>query len=83
MAKSPNPRHNGALLPNLDYGLAYRWFMSLGYPRIREIIEQDLGSALIYINSHAKDFAAPELEPYLKNICAVPTVWMPWNGSSS
>lgn len=66
MAKSPNPWHNGALLPNLDYGLAYRWFMSLGYPRIKEIIEQDLGSALIYINSHAKDFAAPELEPYLK-----------------
>ncbi|EMJ4789272.1 TPA: Pyoverdin chromophore biosynthetic protein pvcC [Klebsiella oxytoca] len=66
MAKSPNPWHNGALLPNLDYGLAYRWFMSLGYPRIKEIIEQDLGSALIYINSHAKDFSAPELEPYLK-----------------
>jgi 4-hydroxyphenylacetate 3-monooxygenase len=56
---------SGALLPHLDYGLAYRWFMGVGYPRIKEIIEQDLGSALIYLNSHAEDFKNPDIRPYL------------------
>lgn len=56
---------SSALLPNLDYGLAYRWFMGIGYPRIKEIIEQDLGSGLIYLNSHAEDFKNPEIRPYL------------------
>lgn len=65
MAHNPNSWQNGALLPNLDYGMAYRWFMTIGYPRVREIIHQDLGSALIYLNSHAKDFHQPELRPYL------------------
>jgi 4-hydroxyphenylacetate 3-monooxygenase len=27
--------------------------MTVGYPRVKEIVEQDLGSALIYLNSHA------------------------------
>lgn len=54
-----------AMLPNLDYGLSYRWFMGVGYPRIKEIIEQDLGSGLIYLNSHAEDFKNPDIRPYL------------------
>ncbi|KOY63329.1 Pyoverdin chromophore biosynthetic protein pvcC [Photorhabdus heterorhabditis] len=65
MVKSPQLWHGGALLPRSEYGMAYRWFMTLGYPRIKEIIEQDLGSALIYVNSHASDFTNPELAPYL------------------
>jgi len=32
---------------------------------VREIIEQDLGSALIYLPSHAADFTNPEVRPYL------------------
>ncbi|MGK3208497.1 4-hydroxyphenylacetate 3-hydroxylase N-terminal domain-containing protein [Amycolatopsis sp. MEPSY49] len=65
MALNPDPWKDGALLPKLDYGMAYRWFMTIGYPRVREIIHQDLGSALIYLNSHASDFQNPELRPYL------------------
>jgi 4-hydroxyphenylacetate 3-monooxygenase len=65
MARTPTEWVGGALLPNLDYGLAYRWFMMVGYPRVREIIEQDVASGLIYINSHAVDFKTPELRPYL------------------
>lgn len=65
MAHNPDPWHDGALLPNLDYGMAYRWFMTVGYPRVREIIMQDLSSGLIYLTSSAKDFQEPELRPHL------------------
>jgi 4-hydroxyphenylacetate 3-monooxygenase len=65
MAHHPDEWIDGAVLPHLDYGLAYRWFMTVGYPRVREIIMQDLGSGLIYLNSTAKEFKVPELRPYL------------------
>jgi 4-hydroxyphenylacetate 3-monooxygenase len=39
--------------------------MTVGYPRVKEIVEQDLGSALIYLNSHAADFKNPDIRPYL------------------
>jgi 4-hydroxyphenylacetate 3-monooxygenase len=65
MARNPDPWVGGAVLPNLDAGMAYRWFMTVGYPRVKEIIQQDLGSALIYLNSHAADFGNPDIRPYL------------------
>jgi aromatic ring hydroxylase len=65
MAHNPEPWIGDTVLPNLDAGLAYRWFMTVGYPRVKEIIEQDLGSGLIYLNSHAIDFKTPEIRPYL------------------
>jgi 4-hydroxyphenylacetate 3-monooxygenase len=65
MAHNPDAWFGGTVVPKLDAGLAYRWFMTLGYPRIKEIIQQDLGSALIYLNSHAVDFKNPEIRPYL------------------
>ncbi|WP_326740965.1 4-hydroxyphenylacetate 3-hydroxylase family protein [Streptomyces sp. NBC_01022] len=64
-ARNPQEWKGGALLPRLDYGMAYRWFMTIGYPRIKEIIEQDVASGLIYINSSAEDFKNPEIRPYL------------------
>jgi len=64
-ARNPVPWNNGAVLPNPQYGLAYRWFMQIGYPRIKEIIEQDIASGLIYLNSSAEDFKNPEIRPYL------------------
>jgi 4-hydroxyphenylacetate 3-monooxygenase len=39
--------------------------MTVGYPRVKEIVEQDLGSALIYLNSHAAHFKNPDIRPYL------------------
>ncbi|MQA86742.1 MAG: Pyoverdin chromophore biosynthetic protein pvcC [Streptosporangiales bacterium] len=65
MAHTPDEWKDGALLPNLDYGLIYRWFMTIGYPRIKEIIEQDVASGLIYQNSSSVDFKTPEIRPYL------------------
>ena len=65
MACNPDPWVGDTVLPNLNAGLAYRWFMTQGYPRIKEIIEQDLGASLIYLNSHAADFKNSDVRPYL------------------
>src|SRR6202161_3545914 len=51
----------GDVLPNLDYGLAYRVASNLIYPRLKEIIENTLASALIYLPSSALDLKVPEL----------------------
>ncbi|WP_019811750.1 4-hydroxyphenylacetate 3-hydroxylase family protein [Saccharomonospora halophila] len=64
-ARNPVPWKNGALLPNPNYGMAYRWFMQMAYSRIREIVLQDVASGLIYVNSSADDFKNPDLRPYL------------------
>jgi aromatic ring hydroxylase len=64
-ARNPVSWKNGALLPNPMYGMAYRWFMQVGYPRIREIVLQDVASGLIYVTSSADDFKNPEVRPYL------------------
>jgi 4-hydroxyphenylacetate 3-monooxygenase len=65
MAHNPDPWIGDTVLPNSNSALAYRWFMTVGYPRVKEIIEQELGSALIYLNSHASDFKNPSIRPYL------------------
>ena len=64
-ARNPVPWRNGALLPNPQYGLAYRWFMQVGYPRVKEIVLQDVASGLIYVNSSNEDFKNPDIRPYL------------------
>jgi two-component FAD-dependent monooxygenase len=64
-ARNPVAWKGGAVLPNPQYGLAYRWFMQIGYPRVREIALQDIASGLIYVNSSAADFANPDVRPYL------------------
>jgi 4-hydroxyphenylacetate 3-monooxygenase len=65
MARTPDAWENGSVQPKLDYGLSYRVFATQAYPRIKEIIEQDLGSALIYTNSHSVDFKNDEMRPLL------------------
>ena len=65
MARTPMPWLNGAVLPNLDYGMAYRVFATVAYPRIKDLIESDIASGLIYLNSNAVDFKSPEIRPYL------------------
>ncbi|MGH3662379.1 MAG: 4-hydroxyphenylacetate 3-hydroxylase family protein [Micromonosporaceae bacterium] len=64
-ARNPTPWKDGAVLPNPQYGMAYRWFMQIGYPRIKEIVQQDVASGLIYVNSSAEDFKNPDIRPYL------------------
>lgn len=65
MSRATTPWTPGYVLPNLDAGLAYRVMSSMAYPKIKEIIENTLASALIYMPSSALDFKVPELRPYL------------------
>ena len=65
MARTTTAWTPGYVLPNLDYGLAYRVMASMAYPRIKEIIENVLASALIYLPSHADDFKQPEIRKQL------------------
>src|SRR6201986_716628 len=65
MAREPQPWKEGALLPNMDYAMAYRVFSTIGYPRVKEIIEQTVASGLIDINSSARDFKNPDIRKYL------------------
>jgi 4-hydroxyphenylacetate 3-monooxygenase len=65
MIANPDEWVGGTLLPKTDYGLTYRMFMTVGYPRVKEIIEQDVASGLIYLNSHSMDFKTPQVRQYL------------------
>jgi 4-hydroxyphenylacetate 3-monooxygenase len=65
MAREPQPWKEGAVLPNMDYAMAYRLFSTIGYPRVKEIIQQTVSSGLIYVNSNARDFKNPEIRKYL------------------
>lgn len=65
MVRNPEPWIGGSVQPEPQACDSYRWISTVIYPKIREIIFQDLGSALIYLPSHVKDFAVPELRGYL------------------
>jgi 4-hydroxyphenylacetate 3-monooxygenase len=66
MARATIPWAGGtSVLPNPEYAQAYRTFSSVAYPRVKELIESIMASRLIYVNSHAVDFQAPALRPYL------------------
>lgn len=65
MCRATTPWTPGYVLPNLDAGLAYRVMAHIAYPKVKEIIENVLASALIYLPSSALDFKVPELRPYL------------------
>jgi 4-hydroxyphenylacetate 3-monooxygenase len=65
MARAPIPWADGCVLPNPEYGQAYRVFSTIAWPRVKELTETILASGLIYQNSHAVDFKSPELRPFL------------------
>src|SRR5215213_1035280 len=64
MARTVTP-HNGAVVPNLDYMLAFRMMGSMVYPKIKEIVHNIVASGLIFQPSSSRDFKSPELRPYL------------------
>jgi 4-hydroxyphenylacetate 3-monooxygenase len=68
MALNPTEGANGTVLPNLDYGLAYRVFMSDGWPRVKDIIETVVAGSLIVQPSSSMDFKNPELRPIIDKL---------------
>ncbi len=65
MARAPTPWVHGAVQPNESSCMAHRVMSHIATPHLKDIIENVVGSGLIYLNSHAVDFAHPELRPYL------------------
>lgn len=65
MIEHATPWTDGALQPNGSYGVAYLHMASQAYVRIRQIIEETAGSALIYQSSNAADFLNDDLRPLL------------------
>ena len=65
MVRDPRPWKGDYLLPNMDPGNAYQILATIAYSKIKYIIEQTVASGLIYLNSHARDFANPEIRPYI------------------
>jgi 4-hydroxyphenylacetate 3-monooxygenase len=65
LAATSTTKIAGAPVPNLTQGVAYQTLVTIAYPRIRDIISQSIASGLIYVNSHAVDFDAPELRPFI------------------
>ncbi|MFV2088828.1 4-hydroxyphenylacetate 3-hydroxylase N-terminal domain-containing protein [Micromonospora sp. LOL_021] len=51
--------------PNEEYALTYRVLGPIAYGRIRELVQQSVGSGLIYLNSNVADFHNEEIRPYL------------------
>ena len=70
MARTVTPWTPGYVSPNLEYGLAYRVMSNIAYTKFREIVENVLASALIYLPSHVNDLKVPEvrkfLDPYVR-----------------
>lgn len=65
MVRNPTPWRNGAVQPNEEYGLAYRLFATEAYPAIKALIQQAVGSGLIYLNSNVADFSNPGVREML------------------
>ena len=65
MVRDPKPWIGEYVLPNMDPGNAYQIVATMAYTRVKYLIEQTVASGLIYLNSHARDFANPEIRPYL------------------
>ena len=65
MAKTAAPWTGGCILPGSEPGSAYQVLAPEAYVQVKNLIEKTVASGLIYMNSHAADFAAPELRKYL------------------
>jgi 4-hydroxyphenylacetate 3-monooxygenase len=65
MARAVTPWTPGYVSPNLEAGLAYRVMSNIAYTKLREIVENVLASALIYLPSHVNDLKVPEVRRYI------------------
>lgn len=65
MARTAEPWCGDYVLPNVEAALGYRTVAADAYSRIRNLIGKIVASGLVYLPSSARDFAQPEIRPYL------------------
>lgn len=65
MALNPTNGSNGTVLPNLEYGMAYRVFAPVAWPRVKDIIENIVAGGLIVQPSSVEDFKDDEIRDLL------------------
>ena len=65
MAKSPDPWAGGCFCRVPTPAAAYQVLAPEAYVQVKHQIEKTVASSLIYLNSHARDFKAPEIRQYL------------------
>lgn len=65
MAMNPQEGPNGLVIPNGNYGVAYRVLGSMIWPKVVETFKTIVAGGLIQLPSSAKDFQNPEIRPYL------------------
>ena len=70
MARNPSPWADGFVLPNTEAGAAYHVLAPDAYVQIKHQIEKTVASSLIYLNSHARDFAEPRIAQISRPLCA-------------
>jgi 4-hydroxyphenylacetate 3-monooxygenase len=66
MANNPQSWNGNAVLPDLAAAHAYRVFGPESWPRIKDIVQKTVTSALIYLPSSTKDFANPAIDEQLR-----------------
>jgi 4-hydroxyphenylacetate 3-monooxygenase len=65
MVNSAEKWSDGTYVPNVNAATVYRVMGAAIYPKVRDIFQKDIASALIYTNSNVKDWDVPELRGYL------------------
>jgi 4-hydroxyphenylacetate 3-monooxygenase len=66
MANNPQSWNGDAVLPDLTAAHAYRVFGPESWPRIKDIVQKTVTSALIYLPSSIRDFANPAIDEQLQ-----------------
>ncbi len=66
MCQAPEISDSGAVLPSRRAAMAYSVLAPDCYPRVREIVQRTLGSALIYLPSSAADLMNPQIDATLR-----------------
>jgi hypothetical protein len=83
MVRDPRPWIGEYLLPNMDPGSAYHVIATIAYSKIKYLIEQTVASGLIYLNSHARDFANEDIGRISTGIFVDPMATLRRTASSS
>ena len=65
MVAEPEKGNGDVVLPNMEYGMAYRVFSTMAWPRVKEIVQNLVAGGLIVQTSNALDFNNEEMRPYL------------------